>query len=383
MAKLRCVALILLSALLLCSCGAQKEPDGIDSVTYISDMAQNTLPAETEKPAEPEPDFSGKVLAELDGNGFSSSVFLLFMDEALENVMSRYDVKPEDVPALEVLLEDGSVITAKEFCETYARNEFEWVCLLANDYLKSGKDISESYKWQDAASLANDDLKVNSAKYSALGISFNDLILYELYTDLYYDDFVIRYSPGGENEISDVDLSKLMENNVRKISYTYLPLYDELTNKDFSDTEKAEIISISESFLKRYRNGEDFSDIVAENYILLDSYHISYDADITSVYYVLSDPMLPAAITDQAEKLKPNDAALVKTDNFVSVVLRLPVNETKDDEWMSFAIYQAYQSAYGDRYAEDMSVAYDSLQLKYDEKLLSQLTLEKLIEALY
>ncbi len=383
MAKFRNIICILLIILLLSACGSVREADGIDSVTYISDIASEAPGSDTDESADNEPLFSGKTLSKLDNVEFSSSIYLLFMREALENVLSRYEAAPEDVPALEVLLEDGTVITAKEFCETYAKNEFKWVCLLVSDYMRCGGELIGSAHYQAAASKANAAFSTDTSSYTCLGAGLNDLILYYIYTDLYYDDFVLRYSPNGENAISEEDLSILMENNARKISYTFLPFYDELTNRDFSDAEKAELVNISEEYLKRYKNGESFSAIVAENHLLMDSYNLSYDPNETYVYYSTADPMLPSSLTARAESLEDYEAAIVKDEDFVSVVQRLPVNETTDEKWMLFAMGLAYKSEYGDSFSEDMSAAYDRLDLKYIDEVLSQLTLENLITAVY
>ncbi|MCR4606104.1 MAG: hypothetical protein K5771_00045 [Oscillospiraceae bacterium] len=383
MAEFRSIICILLALLLLCACGSAKEEDGIDSVTYISDIASAPPHVEPEAEDKNRPVFSGMTLAELDGTEFSSSIYILFMNEALENVMAKYEVAPENVQELEVLLEDGTVINAKEFCETYAKNEFKWVCLLAADYKNCGGELKECSHYQEAASKANAAYSEDTSMYTALGVSLSDLILYYLYTDLYYDDFVLQYSPGGKKAISENELSMLMENNTRKISYTFLPFYDEKTNRDFTADEKSAFLKLSEEYLKRFKSGEDFSEIVKENYMLLDSYHLSFDPSGPIIYYSPADPMLPSLIAERAERLKDNEAALVKDDDFVSVVLRLPVNETKDEKWMAYAMELAFQSRYGDMFSEEMSTEYDDLDLKYNEDILSQLTLEGLISARY
>lgn len=377
------IVCILLFLFLFSGCGSVSKADGIDSVTYISDIVSAPPREEFDSLTENGPIFSAETLAELNGIDFSSSVYLLFMNEALENVLARYDVAPENIPALEVLLEDGSVITAKEFCETYAKNEFKWVCLLAADYKNSGGDLTQCAHYREASAKANAAYGKDASMYSAFDIGLSDLILYYLYTDLYYDDFVLKYSPGGERGINENDLSLLMDNNARKISYTFLPFYDENTNRDFSADEKSELLKQSEEYLKRYKSGESFSKIVRENYLLLDSYHMSFDPNETFLYYSTADPMLPSSITDRAEKLKEHEAALVKDDDFVSVVLRLPINENKDEKWMVFAMDLAYRSSYGDMFSEEISFAYDDLNLKYNEDVLSKLTLENLITARY
>lgn len=381
--KLKIIAALLLISALLSSCGAAKEADGIDSVTYISEMVQNSPAVSSEPIADQAPAPGNHILARLNGNEYSSAVYLLFMQEALDSVLSKYDVDPADVPGLDVMLADGSVITGKEFCEAYARNEFEWVCLLFSEFTESGKDIAESEYYMSAAAKSNEEYKLNAGTYKALGVGLDDLILYNIYTDLYYENFTAEYASGGANEIPEADLEVLMKNNVRKISYTYLPFYDEGTNKDFSKAEKAELNAIAKEYLARYKKGESFSDIVSENYMLLDSYGIIYDPEGTVIYYPIADPMLPEAITDKVETLKDNEAALVTTDDYVSVVLRLPVNETKDRQWLGCALEQAYQSSYGDGYAEEVSARYESLSLDYDEDLLAQLTLENFISAAY
>ena len=381
--KLKTILPLLLISALLCSCGASKEADGIDSVTYISEMASNA-PSESAAPAaDKDPALGESVLARLNGKEYSSAVYLLFMQEALDSVLSKYDAEPADVPGLDVMLADGSVISGKEFCEAYARNEFEWVCLLSSEFTESGREINESDYYMSAAAGANEKYKLNAAKFESLGIGLDDLILYNIYTDLYYENFTAEYSPGGANEIPEADLEALMNNTVRKISYTYLPFYDEGTNKDFSEAEKAELTGIAKEYLARYKNGESFSDIVSENYMLLDSYGVIYDPEGTVIYYPIADPMLPEAITDKVETLKENEAALVTADDYVSVVLRLPVNETKDRQWLDCALEQAYQSPYGDGYAETVSAMYESLDLDYDGDVLDQLTLENYISAAY
>ena len=383
MYKIKTITIILLVLFFLCSCGTMETSDGIDTITTISEIAQSSLETNTEQVSETTPFPFDETLTELNGISFSSSLYILFMKDALDSVLNRYNVSSREVLSLDVLLEDGTVISSKEFCESYARLEFNWVCLLVSESIQNGLQISNSTAYQDAVSRANSLFVDNADVYLKLKTDLDDLILTQIYPDLYYDNFVLSYSSGGEKEISEEDLAVLMENNVRKISYTYLPFYNENTNTDYSDTEKSEIIRLSEEYLKRYNKGEPFSDIVQENYLLLDSYNLNSHPDAMSIYYSLDDPMLPSAITESAESLKPYDAALVSTDNFISVVLRLPVNEYKDEQWNVFALKQAYRSSYGEAYAEEMSEAYDSLDLKYNEDVFSMLTLENLIDILY
>ena len=81
--------------------------------------------------------------------------------------------------------------------------------------------------------------------------------------------------------------------------------------------------------------------------------------------------------------MKEKEVAIVIAADYVSVVMRMSVNEIIDAEWFSYALMQAYQSAYGDKYASEMSDLYDSIDIEYNDALLEQLTLENYLIEVY
>ena len=379
MKKIHLIAFLIILSMLLCACGSSDEPDGIDSVTYISEIGQQDTVPSPETTEDPLSGLGGKPLAVYNGTEYSSSLYLLFMKEAFDSILDKYDIAPGDVPGTEVLLSNGTVCTGKEYCESYAKEEFEWVCLLYSQYSGYGKALTESRSYPSAAAKASEELKQEPQLFSDLAVTLSDLILYNIYTDLFYDVFVFQYTSDGDDPSSDEALSSLMDKNVRKVSLILLPLYDTASYERYSEAERTAVIKLSKEYLKRYKSGESFSDLYSENRQLQDPDFLNSFNNKPYIFYSISDPMLPAAITNEAEKLKDHEASIVTADNYVCVVLRLPVNETRDEEWLSYALELAFDSPIGDEYAEKMSGLYDSLSIVYDEDVLSQLTLENFI----
>ena len=379
MKYVRPVALLLIITILLCSCGSSNEPDGIDSVTYISEMAA--------QPADHPPEaidiaisgMGGNPLADFDGTKYSSSLYILFLKEAFDSILKKYDISPVAVPDMEILLSDGRIMKGKEYCESYARNEFEWFCLLFSQFSGYGKTISDCREYHSAAGKAAEDFKKDAQLYKNLNITLSDLILYYNYPGLYHDVFVCKYSPNGEYSPVDNTLSALMEGNFRKISLILLPLYDASSNRRYSESERSEIIKLANTYLNRYQSGEDFFSIYAESRLLQDpGFPASYN-DKPYLFYSISDPFLPKSITEEAERLEDNKASIIIEDNFVCIVQRLPVNAVMDEEWISLALDQAFDSYLGDEFTEIMNQQHDSFRIQYDELLLSELTLENYI----
>ena len=381
MKKIRPVALLLILAILSCSCGSSNEPDGIDSVTYISEMATQPAVQSPEAIDIAISGMGGKPLAEFDGTVFSSSIYILFLKEAFDSILKKYEVAPTAVPDMEILLSDGKIMKGKEYCESYARNEFEWFFLLFSQLSSFGKTLTECKGYPSAAGKAAEDLKTESQLYNNLNITLSDLILYYNYPGLYHDVFVCKYSPNGEYSSVENNLAELMEGSFRKISLIMLPLYEASSNRRYSESERSETIKLANTYLNRYKSGEPFSSVYEESRLLQDpGFSASYN-DKSYIFYSISDPFLPKSITEEAERLEDNEASIIIEDNYVCIVQRLPVNEVKDEEWISLALDLAFDSHLGDEFAENMNQQHESFRIQYDELLLSELTLENYIRA--
>ena len=374
------IAFLLLLLMLLPACGRASKQDGIDSVTILSDLSRRETDPDPEsvsadKPINSDPDgIFGVPLARCHENSFSSSLYMLFVIDALDETASRYGADPSSAAGYDVMLEDGTVMSAEEYCRFYADTEFSWACLLITTIEESGHELKDCRSYEAAAREAYSRYQSDPALYSRLSVSLEDLIDFCLYPSLYEDLFYLLYGPDGDSEISADVLESLMESGMRKIRYTYLPFYDDQTQEEFTESEIRDLTALSEQYLVRYRNGESFEEIVAENYMYLDAFHVIMDPERTELYYSPYDSGLPISIIEFAEALKPYEADILVTEDFTSVVQRLPVNENRDSAWYDKALSLAYETEYGSEYAEKMTIAYDSADIIFDETVHSQLT---------
>ena len=373
-----CIAILVLILILFTSCGNDSKPDGIDSVIILSEIEkeENNPPAEEEKDSITDDleQIMKAPAALFHGYSFSSSLYLLFVRDALDSIASRYNTDRSSAVEYDVMLEDGTVLSAEEYCRYYADTEFSWACLLIASVLETGHELNECRSYEAASRQAYSMYQANPALYSEDRIPLNDLILHCLYPALYEDLFFMKYGPDGECKIDTGILEEMMERNVRKIRYTYLPFYDDQTQERFSESEIRNLTDMSENYLDRFKNGEPFEDIFAENALYLDAFHIIMDPENSDIYYSLYDPDLPTDIIETAEKLEPFEAVLLVTDDYTSVIQRLPVNEKEDGMWYDWALSIAFDSTYGDEYAEQMTIAYDTADILFDETIRSQLT---------
>lgn len=367
--KLRMAIAFLLCAMVLCACGKSQEPLGVDSITVLG-----TPPSEA-----PEADAAETVFAECGGKSYSASLYRLLLYRALCGFSEEYGLPMEDIAAEKVLF-DGEVMPAEEAAARQAIREFERICLVDTLVTENSIDIAAADSYLRSAESAKEDYLLHGETYRKLGVDLEDIVTASSEGLLSDTVFCSLYGPGGEQEIPLGDLEEIMASRMRRIQYTYLPFYDDESFADYSPAKIKELKKLSAEYLKRYKAGEAFSDILRENYLLLDGYGLFFDPDCSDIYYSVYSSDMAEEIALQTEKLKDNEAAVVNAEFYSAVVLRLPVNGNEDALWFQTALQEAYYSSYGKEFEEMLSDRQSGLEIDYSPKLE---TAEELLSLLF
>jgi len=148
--------------------------------------------------------------------------------------------------------------------------------------------------------------------YTKMGISEKSFT--SLYLNSQKRDKVFKtiYSEGGEYAVSDDEIKTYLDENYAMINYIAMELKDGSGNLLKSDG-KAEIMSMAESYVERYKNGEDFDALNAE--------YIAYYDNLKAEAEAAAAEEAANAAADEAEtetstaEVTPSDAEAALEDN--------------------------------------------------------------------
>lgn len=355
--KNRITAFLLLSVLLisLCACGAK--PEGVDEIVIIGETP-SPLPSDMPDSGE---DVSSEVIASCGEYKLTASLYTLLIYKSLESISNEYGIDIKEIYGREVMDNSGSILSAGELAEKNAASEFRKICLAFSMINELGGKLENISSYNADVNTAYEDYISQLAVYDAIGVKLSDLVIERLSDSLYPYAFSLMYGEDSEHEIPREELEAIMEERMRRIEYTFLPFYDDETMEMLPDTKIKELKAKSSEYLKRFKGGENFSDIVRENYLLLAGYDLFFDVENTEVYYSVYRSDFAAEIAEKVEKLKDGAADIVNAEYFSAVVLRLPVNGNEDERWLETALTEAYYSHYGKEFNSFM-----------DERLISQ-----------
>lgn len=211
--------------------------------------------------------------ATIDGSDIPAGIFIYYLQSAYYSAQSKLN-EENSASGDAIASADGTTTTAAVFssqidgkdAKTWIYDEAtksmqEYAAIEAK-FTELGLTITADEK--DAAKVYCDQIWDYAGEYyTKMGISEKS------YTSLYLNSqkrdkvFKTIYSEGGEYAVSDDEIKTYLDENYAMINYIAMELKDGSGNLLKSDG-KAEMMSMAESYVERYKNGEDFDALNAE-----------------------------------------------------------------------------------------------------------------------
>lgn len=211
--------------------------------------------------------------ATIDGSDIPAGIFIYYLQSAYYSAQSKLN-EENSASSDAIASADGTTTTAAVFssqidgkdAKTWIYDEAtksmqEYAAIEAK-FTELGLTITADEK--DAAKVYCDQIWDYAGEYyTKMGISEKS------YTSLYLNSqkrdkvFKTIYSEGGEYAVSDDEIKTYLDENYAMINYIAMELKDGSGNLLKSDG-KAEMMSMAESYVERYENGEDFDALNAE-----------------------------------------------------------------------------------------------------------------------
>ena len=260
--------------------------------------------------------------ATIDGSDIPAGIFIYYLQSAYYSAQSKLN-EENSASSDAVASADGTTTTAAVFssqidgkdAKTWIYDEAtksmqEYAAIEAK-FTELGLTITADEK--DAAKVYCDQTWDYAGEYyTKMGISEKSFT--SLYLNSQKRDKVFKtiYSEGGEYAVSDDEIKTYLDENYAMINYIAMELKDGSGNLLKSDG-KAEIMSMAESYVERYKNGEDFDALNAE-------YTAYYDNLKAEAEAAAAEEAANAA-TDEAEtetstaEVTPSDAEAAPEDN--------------------------------------------------------------------
>ncbi len=256
--------------------------------------------------------------ATIDGSDIPAGIFIYYLQSAYYSAQSK--LNEENSASSDAMASaDGTTTTAAVFssqidgkdAKTWIYDEAtksmqEYAAIEAK-FTELGLTITADEK--DAAKVYCDQIWDYAGEYyTKMGISEKS------YTSLYLNSqkrdkvFKTIYSEGGEYAVSDDEIKTYLDENYAMINYIAMELKDGSGNLLKSDG-KAEMMSMAESYVERYKNGED-----------LDALNAEYTAYYDNLKAAAAEEAANAA-ADEAEtetstaEVTPSDAEAALEDN--------------------------------------------------------------------
>lgn len=256
--------------------------------------------------------------ATIDGSDIPAGIFIYYLQSAYYSAQSKLN-EENSASSDAIASADGTTTTAAVFssqidgkdAKTWIYDEAtksmqEYAAIEAK-FTELGLTITADEK--DAAKVYCDQIWDYAGEYyTKMGISEKS------YTSLYLNSqkrdkvFKTIYSEGGEYAVSDDEIKTYLDENYAMINYIAMELKDGSGNLLKSDG-KAEIMSMAESYVERYKNGEDFDALNAE----YTAYYDNLKATATEEAANAADD--EAETETSTAEVTPSDAEAALEDN--------------------------------------------------------------------
>lgn len=256
--------------------------------------------------------------ATIDGSDIPAGIFIYYLQSAYYSAQSKLN-EENSASSDAISSADGTTTTAAVFssqidgkdAKTWIYDEAtksmqEYAAIEAK-FTELGLTITADEK--DAAKVYCDQTWDYAGEYyTKMGISEKSFT--SLYLNSQKRDKVFKtiYSEGGEYAVSDDEIKTYLDENYAMINYIAMELKDGSGNLLKSDG-KAEMMSMAESYVERYKNGED-----------LDALNAEYTAYYDNLKAAAAEEAANAA-ADEAEtetstaEVTPSDAEAALEDN--------------------------------------------------------------------
>ena len=211
--------------------------------------------------------------ATIDGSDIPAGIFIYYLQSAYYSAQSKLN-EENSASSDAIASADGTTTTAAVFSSQIdGKDAKAWIydeatksmqeyAAIEAKFTELGLTITADEK--DAAKVYCDQIWDYAGEYyTKMGISEKS------YTSLYLNSqkrdkvFKTIYSEGGEYAVSDDEIKTYLDENYAMINYIAMELKDGSGNLLKSDG-KAEMMSMAESYVERYKNGEDFDALNAE-----------------------------------------------------------------------------------------------------------------------
>ena len=247
--------------------------------------------------------------ATIDGSDIPAGIFIYYLQSAYYSAQSKLN-EENSASSDAIASADGTTTTAAVFssqidgkdAKTWIYDEAtksmqEYAAIEAK-FIELGLTITADEK--DAAKVYCDQIWDYAGEYyTKMGISEKS------YTSLYLNSqkrdkvFKTIYSEDGEYAVSDDEIKAYLDENYAMINYIAMELKDGSGNLLKSDG-KAEMMSMAENYVERYKNGEDFD---------------ALNAEYTAYYDNLKATAAEAETETSTAEVTPSDAEAALEDN--------------------------------------------------------------------
>lgn len=366
----RAVALLLaLTGLFCCACGKQQPEEELRLEDVVISGSQ-------EEAVEEEQSQKGSALpCAVDGNvSYSSSIYLLMLQESFQKLSLSTNLELSQLLNTSLKLSDGSVCSGADYIASEAEENFRQHYVTERLCRQAGLDIPQSAYYSMCLFYATQAYQSDPDYYNYFNIGTADLLEYYMSKYRYNDLFFALYGEQGEREIEKSRLEELMLQGAYRIQYIMLPLVDD-AGSSLPQEEIAQRQELCKDYLQRFEAGEDFAQLVFESYQYLDE-AVEQTEDSNYDYYgSVADGFTPE-IRQAVQGLADGQAALVESEQYCALVMRLPVNGDQGEKWRSAALQLAYTDREGREYDSYMAEQFETIEPEYNQGVKALLTPE-------
>ncbi len=366
----RSIALLLaLAGLLCCACSKQQPEEDLRLEDVVISDAQEQA-AEEDQPQQ------GSALpCAVDGNvSYSSSIYLLMLQESFQNLSLSTNLELSQLLDTSLKLSDGSVCSGADYIASEAEENFRQHYVTERLCRQAGLDIPQSAYYSMCLFYATQAYQSDPDYYDYFNIGTADLLEYYMSKYRYNDLFFALYGQGGDREIEQGRLEELMLHGAYRIQYIMLPLVDG-AGSALSQEEITQRQQLCKDYLSRFEGGEDFTQLVFESYRYLDE-AVEQTEDSNYDYYgSVTDGFTPE-IRQAVQGLADGQAALVESQQYCALVLKLPVNGDQGEKWRNAALQLAYADREGREYDSYMAEQFAAIEPEYNQGVKALLTPE-------
>ncbi len=211
--------------------------------------------------------------AEIDGSQIPAGIFIYYLQNAYYNAQTKLDEQTSDTvtespdaaaetAAPDLFASNIEEKSAKQWIYDEATRLMQEYAAVEEKFTEYGLTLSEEEK-QSAQIYCDQLWDYGGEYYTEMGISQKSYLSVYLNSEKKNKLFEMLFSEGGEYAVADSEIKAYLDENYAMINYIPMELRDGEGNLLKSDG-KAEIMSMAEDYVERYKNGEDLDALGAE-----------------------------------------------------------------------------------------------------------------------